>query len=63
MGLGDSVRAVCAGGVSANNLDAINTIDYINVMSGGDATDFGDLTQKGWSGDGAGVSNAHGGLG
>ena len=34
-------RGVYAGGQSANT----NTIDYINISSTGDATDFGDLTQ------------------
>ena len=47
-GLGDTVRAVV--GVT------INTIDYINISTGGDATDFGDMTTTGWNADGGGVS-------
>jgi len=56
MALSDSTRAVCAGGVTVNNMS------YINITSQGDAIDFGDLTVARWSGNG-GISNAHGGLG
>ena len=59
-GLGDTIRAVCAGGVGS---PAINTIDFINISTGGQAMDFGDTTQVGWNHDGGGVSNGHGGLG
>ena len=55
MALSDSTRAVCAGGVTVNNMS------YINIATGGDAVDFGDLTVARWSGNG-GISNAHGGL-
>jgi len=44
------------GGAPADNA----TIDYINVSSTGDATDFGDLTAA-WSVL-AGASDSHGGL-
>ena len=56
MAVSDSTRAVCAGGVTVNNMS------YINITSQGDAVDFGDLTVARWSGNG-GISNAHGGLG
>ena len=56
MALSDSTRAVCAGGVTVNNMS------YINITTAGDAVDFGDLTIARWSGNG-GISNAHGGLG
>ena len=62
-GLGDTIRGVCAGGVGPGGSGSINTIDYINIATQGDAVDFGDLTQTGWNADGAGVSNGHGGLG
>ena len=55
MALSDSTRAVCAGGVTVNNMS------YINITTTGDAVDFGDLTVARWSGNG-GISNAHGGL-
>ena len=55
MALSDSTRAVCAGGVTVNNMS------YINIATGGDAIDFGDLSVARWSGNG-GISNAHGGL-
>ena len=37
------------------------TIEYIEIMSQGNAVDFGDLTDGGHNADG--TSNAHGGLG
>ena len=36
---------VCAGGLGS---PAINTIDFINISTGGQAMDFGDTTQVGW---------------
>ena len=56
MALSDSTRAVCAGGVTVNNMS------YINIATQGDAVDFGDLSVARWSGTG-GISNGHGGLG
>ena len=38
-----------------------NVIDYINIATQGDAVDYGDLSEQ--KGEGAGCSNAHGGLG
>ena len=51
-------RAVMAGGVDYPAY--YNTIDYVSIETGGDAIDFGDLTE-GRHPDNAG-SNAHGGL-
>ncbi len=52
----DCVRAVRMGGGNGN----ANTIDYVLIATQGDAVDFGDLTTG--QGEGAGCSNAHGGL-
>ena len=52
----DCVRAVRMGGGNGN----ANTIDYILIATQGDAVDFGDLITG--QGEGAGCSNAHGGL-
>ena len=48
-------RAVWMGGVT------VNTMDYVQIMTTGDAVDFGDLSLARWSGN-SGCSNAHGGL-
>ena len=46
---------------SANNANAINTIETISITTAGNATDFGDLTTKrGYMG---ACSDSHGGLG
>ena len=52
----DSIRAVRMGGVTPND----TTIDFITIPTTGNAHDFGELlsTHK----EGAGLSNAHGGL-
>ena len=52
----DCVRAVRMGGGNGNT----NVIDYILIATQGDAVDFGDLITG--QGEGAGCSNAHGGL-
>ena len=39
----------------------LNVIEYVNIATGGDAVDFGDLTSARTHGNG--VSNGHGGLG
>ena len=41
-----------------------NVVDYVQIMTTGDAIDFGDLSANGSSGYGwaAGASNGHGGL-
>ena len=55
----DCRRAVCAGGRNPSDLDVI---DYVQVMSQGNAVDFGNLLAAG-SFNCSGASNAHGGLG
>ena len=52
----DSLRGVRMGGVTPND----TTIDFITIPTTGNAHDFGELlsTHK----EGAGLSNAHGGL-
>ena len=52
----DCVRAVRMGGGNGNT----NVIDYVNIATIGNAEDFGDLATG--QGEGAGCSNAHGGL-
>ena len=62
-GLSSPTRGVFAGGYDAPVPVAprqVNIIDYIQIMSTGDATDFGDLTSNRQST--GGVSNGHGGL-
>jgi hypothetical protein len=58
------VRGVFAGG--ANDTPASNTttdtIDYINILTEGNAVDFGNLTEGRWQLYNGCVSNAHGGL-
>ena len=56
-GCASRTRAVFGGAYSPS---ALNTINYVNIMTTGDAVDFGDLTVA--RGTGA-LSNGHGGLG
>ena len=57
-----STRGVFGGGFNPSPLNAtVNTIDFVTIMSVGNATDFGDLIQQG--SDIAACSDAHGGLG
>ena len=56
-GCASPTRAVFGGAYSPS---ALNTINYVNIMTTGDAVDFGDLTIA--RGTGA-LSNGHGGLG
>ena len=49
------------GGGNSSPYVAINTVDYVQIMSTGNAVDFGDLTVPTYSG--AACSNGHGGLG
>ena len=53
-----ATRAVCMGGYSPANRD--NKMQYVNIATTGDPTDFGDLTTE--RSDGSGCSNGHGGL-
>ena len=59
-GVADSTRAVS---VSGRNPSNVNIIEYVEIASGGNAIDFGDMTD----GDGRqkfmGTSDSHGGLG
>ena len=41
----------------------VNTIEYVNIQTLGDAADFGDLSVVDGRGGGRGFSNGHGGLG
>ena len=61
-GLASPTRGVIAGGNTYPSTSNVNVIEYINLATGGDVVDFGDLS-FGWSfiGNGA-TSNAHGGL-
>ena len=56
-GCASSTRAVFGGAYSPS---AVNTMNYVQIMTTGDAVDFGDLTVA--RGTGA-LSNGHGGLG
>ena len=49
------------GGGNSSPYVAINTVDYVQIMSTGNAVDFGDLTVPSYSG--SACSNGHGGLG
>jgi hypothetical protein len=55
-----TVRGVFAGGGPSAAGSSINIIDFVTIMSTGNAVDFGDLTQKRQML--AGCSNGHGGL-
>ena len=48
-------------GGGSSDTSPVNTIDMISISTGGDATDFGDLSQARTGI--AGCSNGHGGLG
>jgi hypothetical protein len=57
-GSSNSIRGLCAGGVTPTYR---NTIDYITIQTTGDAQDFGDLSRVnlGYAG---GTSDSHGGI-
>ena len=57
-GCSDCVRVAFAHG---NNPSTTDTIEYINISTGGDAVDFGNLSQS--RDHLGGCSNGHGGLG
>ena len=57
-----STRATFAGGGTGPGPTAINVIDYVTIMSIGNAIDFGDLTASQARQTLSGVSNGHGGL-
>ena len=60
-GCSNPVRGVFCGGNAQPSPAYLNTMEYINISTGGDAVDFGDRTEQGSYN--TGVSNAHGGLG
>ena len=55
--MSDSIRAVYASGYDAPGETSM--MDFVQIASTGDAVDFGDATDSGFS---AGTSNGHGGL-
>ena len=55
-----SIRGVFAGGNISPGFPVTNVIDYVTIMSVGNAIDFGDLTVA--RNQAGGLSNAHGGL-
>ncbi len=57
-GASNSTRIVFGGGVDPAGL---NTLEYLNISTTGNAVDFGDLTQARY--EHAPMGNAHGGLG
>jgi len=59
-----STRGVFAGGANDTPVSntAVNTIDYVTILTQGNAVDFGDLTLEKWQMTIGNVSNAHGGL-
>jgi hypothetical protein len=60
-GASSATRGIFAGGYGAGPTHTTtNTIDYITILTQGDAVDFGDLTTS--RATNGGLSNAHGGL-
>ena len=55
-----STRAIFAAGNGPGSPGALDVIDYVEIMTTGNAIDFGDANVAGWTGDG--TSNGHGGL-
>ena len=62
-GASSAVRGIFGGGGTGPGPTAINIIDYVTIMSVGNAVDFGDLTASQGIQTLAGLYNAHGGLG
>ena len=61
-GVSSQTRGVFAGGYTPTPaLVSLNVIDYVQIMSTGNAIDFGDLLNHYYLV--AGLSNGHGGLG
>ena len=58
----NATRGISAGGYDPNASPSnyINTIEYVNISTGGNAIDFGDRTVAGSYC--SGTSNGHGGL-
>ena len=62
MACASSTRGVFVGGNKSDSPYGVNAMDYVQIMSTGDAIDFGDLTSDQNEGVAA-LSNGHGGLG
>ena len=60
-GAASPTRAVFMGGHRNPNATQQDTVDYIEIMTLGDAQDFGDLSNA--TSSSGGCSNGHGGLG
>ena len=60
-GAASPTRAVFMGGHRNPNATQQDTCDYVQIMTTGDAVDFGDLSAA--TSSTAGCSNGHGGLG
>ena len=58
----DATRAVFGAGVFHPETHT-NNLEYINIATGGDTVDFGDLLDNSKTSGGTGFSNGHGGLG
>jgi len=61
-GLSSPTRDVFVGSRAAPGTTKVNTMDYVEIATTGNAVDFGDLTTLGSQTSYAGNSNAHGGL-
>ena len=59
-GVSGNTRGITAGGYPGPSSDTTDTIDYFSLPTGGDAVDFGNLSQARFGCSGA--SNGHGGL-
>ena len=59
-GVSGNTRGITAGGYPGPSSDTTDTIDYFSLSTGGDAVDFGNLSQARFGCSGA--SNGHGGL-
>ena len=60
-GAASRTRAVFMGGHRNPNATQQDTVDYVQIMSIGDAVDFGNLSNA--TSSAGGCSNGHGGLG
>ena len=59
--MSSSTRGVFVGGYTPSPVGGVNIAEYVQIMSTGDAVDFGDIGADHWSL--GGTSNGHGGLG
>ena len=62
-GLSNSLRVACAGGATNQSANTVtNAIEYVQIMTTGNATDFGDMTANTLRSQGC-CGDSHGGLG